>query len=300
METSVSIASFRRPEGLARLLRSLEAQRGELPAFDVIVVDNDALGSAAAICDSFKGRLSLRYLVEPERGIARCRNRAVAASDSRFIAFIDDDDEAAPDWLASLHRAAIESGADAVFGPVSFRFAEEPPAWMRQSVYRDPPAMAPGEPLSWYRSRTNNAYVRRASLPDAVAPFDVGLDLVGGEDIDLFARMAARGARLVAAADARVFEYREPSRMTARWLARRSFRNGGSMAHIEWRNRRGLPLAADAVLAAARFAGLALAALPALATSRAAALDRWLRSLESLGRAAWALGFVYPEYRRRP
>ena len=300
MEASVSIASFRRPEGLARLLRSLEAQRGDVPAFEVIVVDNDASGSAASICDSFRGRLSLRYLVEPERGIARCRNRAVAASDSRFIAFIDDDDEAAPDWLASLHRVAVVNKADAVFGQVTFRFAEEPPAWIRQSAYRDAPAVSDGEALSWYSSRTNNAYVRRASLPDALAPFDVGLDLVGGEDIDLFARMAARGARLVAAGSARVFEYREPSRMTARWLARRSFRNGGSMAHIEWRNRHGLPLMASAVIAAGRSAGLALAALPRLVTSRAAALDCWLRSLESLGRAAWAVGFVYPEYRQRP
>src|SRR5262249_29687317 len=142
--------------------------------------------------------------------------------------------------------------------------------------------------------------VRRASLPDALAPFDVGLDLVGGEDIDLFARMVTRGARLVGAAGALVFEYREPSRMTARWLARRSFRNGGSMGHIEWRDRHGLSLIRDATAAAARSAGLALAALPRLMTSRAAALDCWLRSLESLGRAAWAIGFVYPEYRHRP
>jgi succinoglycan biosynthesis protein ExoM len=300
MEASVAIASFRRPEGLARLLRSLAAQQGGVPAFEVIVVDNDASGSAAPICDAFKGRLSLRYLLVPERGIARCRNSAVAASESPYIAFIDDDDEAAPGWLASLHRVAIANKADAVFGAVTFRFAEEPPAWIRQSGYRDPPAMTDGETLSWYRSRTNNAYVRRASLPDPLAPFDVGLDLVGGEDIDLFARMAARGAKLVAAGSAQVFEYREPSRMTARWLARRSFRNGGSMAHIEWRNRRGLPLMAGAALAAMRSAGLALAALPRLATSRAAALDCWLRSLESLGRAAWAIGFVYPEYRHRP
>ncbi len=300
MEASVSIASFRRPEGLARLLRSLAAQQGDVPAFEVIVVDNDAAGSAAPVCDSFKSRLSLRYLVESERGIARCRNRAVAASDSRFIAFIDDDDEAAPDWLACLHRVAVANEADAVFGPVTFRFAEEPAAWIRQCAYRDPPLMAEGEALSWYRSRTNNAYVRRASLPDGLAPFDVSLDLVGGEDIDLFARMAARDAKLVAAPQARVFEYREPARTTARWLARRSFRNGGSMARIEWRNRHGLALMTSAAGAATRSAGLALAALPRLALSRAAALDSWLRSMESLGRAAWAVGFVYPEYRHRP
>ena len=57
IETSVCVATFRRPEGLSRLLRSLEVQQGEVPSFEVIVVDNDDEGSAAAICETFKSRL---------------------------------------------------------------------------------------------------------------------------------------------------------------------------------------------------------------------------------------------------
>jgi hypothetical protein len=42
-----------------------------------------------------------------------------------------------------------------------------------------------------------------------------------------------------------------------------------------------------------------LAAIRRLGDSRAAALRHGLKSIESLGKAAWAVGIVYSEYRRR-
>ena len=299
MEASVCIATFRRPDGLARLLRSLEIQRGDAPAFEVIVVDNDAAASASAICETFKDRLRLRYVNEPVRGIAQCRNRAVLASDSRFIAFIDDDEEAVPDWLAALHREAMQADADAAFGPVSYRFTGEPPTWIRECRLFRYPVLANSSAIPWYLTRTSNAYIRRASLPDARTPFDVRLGLIGGEDVDLFYRMAQTGARFVAATDARTFEFRDGSRTTLRWLLRRSFRNGGTLGHIYWQHasrRRQLVRGAAAALQSMRF--LALSAV-ALTRSRAAALSDLLRSVEFLGTAAWSVGIVYPEYRRR-
>ena len=299
MEASVCIATFRRPEGLARLLRSLEAQTGDVPAFQVIVVDNDAAGSAMAICEGFKNRLALRYIGEPLRGIARCRNRAVTASDSRFLAFIDDDEEASPGWLASLHREATMRDADAAFGPVKYRFAIDPPASVRQCAIHQYPVIATGEAVPWYWTRTSNAYVRRASLPDTQAPFDISLGLVGGEDVDLFFRMAEKGARFVAASDAGVTEYRDASRTSLSWVARRCFRNGGTLGRISWshdgrwtRLRHGGGALLEAALSLFRAAA-------GLAESRVVAVQQMLYAIESLGRAAWTVGIVYSEYRRR-
>ncbi len=299
MEASVCIATFRRPGGLARLLGSLALQQGDVPDFEVLVVDNDAAASAAQVCEDFQETLRLRYVVEPVRGIALARNRAVASSDGRFLAFIDDDNEAAPNWLASLHRVAEAQEADAVFGPIVFRFAEEPPAWIRQCGFFEYPEIATGAPVPWYWTRTSNAYVRRASLPDPTTPFDASLALVGGEDVDLFARMIDRGARLVAAADARVYEYRDASRTTVRWLARRSFRNGGTAAHVTWRRVRGYQRLCCAARAMGASARSLLQAAARLGHSRSATLHHALKSIESLGKAAWAVGIVYPEYRHR-
>jgi glycosyltransferase involved in cell wall biosynthesis len=298
MEISVCIATYRRPGGLARLLRSLELQRGDVPAFEVIVVDNDAAGSAAAVCAGFANRLRLRHLVEPVRGIAVARNRAVGASLGRFLAFIDDDNEACPNWLASLHREAEARQADGVFGPVIYKFDKPPPVWILNCGLFDEPVFVTGDRVPWYWTRTSNAYVRRDALPDAAAPFDVGLALIGGEDVDLFARMVDRGARLFAAADACVFEHREAARLSARWLVRRSFRNGGTLAHVMWRRVRGRARLYNGADALGKSFGFLVTAARRLRSSRADAMRHGLLSVESLGKAAWTIGIVYSEYRR--
>ncbi len=298
-EVSVCVATFRRPEGLTRLLRSLEAQKGAVPPFEVIVVDNDDKHSAAVICEGFRDKLALRYLVEPMRGIARCRNRAVAASNSRFLAFTDDDDEASSEWLATHHHVVNERDADASFGPVRYRFAVEPPPSIRQCRLYQYPKFENGQAVQWYWTRTSNAFVRRASLPDTQAPFDVGLGLVGGEDVDLFFRMAEKGALFVAATEASVLEFRDASRTTLGWAMRRCFRNGGTLGRINW-SREGLWTrlghGAGALVEAA--ACLYRAAV-GLKKSRPVALQQALFAIESLGRAAWTVGIVYSEYRRR-
>ena len=80
MSTSVAIAviTFRRPALLRGLLTSLQAQ--ELPAdldyaIRIVVVDNDADGSAAAVLEEFgEGTpYPIESVVEPEPGIPFAR-----------------------------------------------------------------------------------------------------------------------------------------------------------------------------------------------------------------------------------
>src|ERR1700686_2741879 len=62
-QVSVCIATYRRPEGLGRLLTSLTEQQGA-PPFDVIVVDNDAQHSGEGVATRYCDRLNLMYVVE--------------------------------------------------------------------------------------------------------------------------------------------------------------------------------------------------------------------------------------------
>lgn len=297
LELSVCIVTYRRPPALARLLRSLERQAGELPAFEVLVVDNDAEGSVASICAEFEARLPLRYVIEPRRGISHARNRSVQASRGRYLAFLDDDHEVGPDWLATLYAASIESGADGVFGPVRTRIEGELPMWVRDIGFFDYPPATVGAAIPWYWTRTANACIRRAALPDA-APFDASLALIGGEDVDLFARMARRGASLIAVGAPAIQHMRPLARANASWMIRRSFRNGGTIAHVKWRalGRRAQTRRALAALGEA--AAHLLRAPFDLGQSRSAAFVRILSSAEALGKAAWVFGVVYAEYRR--
>lgn len=232
MYTTVCIATHRRPLGLERLLNSLTSQKGASP-FEVVVVDNDQQKSAQKIALQFSEKLPLTYLVEPVRGIARTRNRAVAFSQSPFLAFIDDDEWATPQWLAELERRQNIAAADVVIGRVERKFDAEVSEFVRRCGMFDPGPQPDGAIIPWNYTYTSNAFVRREALPDKLAPFSTRFDLTGGSDIDLFKRMIKSGARVVISQTAVVFEHRPVARANVFWIFRRAMRNGVTIAEFD-------------------------------------------------------------------
>lgn len=298
LDVSVCIATYRRPDSLARLLESLAQQVGDRPSFEVLIVDNDSGGSAAPVFKAFVARLPALYFLEPEPGISAARNRAVAASRGRYLAFVDDDHVVGPDWLSTLYAAAVASGADGIFAPVRVRIEGALPPWIRDVRFFDYPALVAGAPVPWHRTRTGNSCMRREALPGN-APFDVALGLIGGEDAELFSRMIRRGARLIAVPSPAIEERRPAARANAVWLIRRSFRNGGTFANIEWRDLGWMARVRRAARAILDAAWHFLSAPFRLRQSPSAAFASILRSAQALGQAAWVMGFVYAEYGRK-
>jgi succinoglycan biosynthesis protein ExoM len=256
-EICVCIATHRRPQQLERLLGALVEQSA--PPFEVVVVDNDAGRSAEPIAVAFRERLSLTYLVEPVRGLARVRNRAVAASRSKFLAIIDDDHCPCPGWLASHYQIAAQTNAAVVVGRSDVLFDDEVPDFIRTCGLFSKKHYADGETVPWYDAFTANCFIRRDALPHATAPFSTSFDLTGGEDVDLFRRMIDGGALVVAAAQARTVSYRPASRANLYWVLRRALRNGGTSVEVDqglgdWRQgvRRGWNASVEGMRQAAR------------------------------------------------
>jgi glycosyltransferase involved in cell wall biosynthesis len=111
---TVVVATRDRPESLATMLASLARQSD--PDFDVLVVDNSRDGEVARTFADFSG-LTMRCCHEPAPGASRARNRGLAEVRSELIAWIDDDEEADPDWIAWIKRGfAHPDRPDAVAG----------------------------------------------------------------------------------------------------------------------------------------------------------------------------------------
>lgn len=220
----VCICTFRR-SSLIKTLSSLDRQSGA-PSFRVVIADNDHTPSAMEMVESARRRsgMDIHYVHAPARNISIARNACLDAARAEYIAWIDDDEEAAQDWLSQLFTAVEAAEADAAFGPVQALYPSSAPAWAAQADLHSTRAVETSRGVE--TGYTCNAIVRRAAA-DCLR-FDEGLGRSGGEDTDFFWRMHNSGARFVAAPKALMFERVEPARLNMRWLTARAFRSGQS------------------------------------------------------------------------
>lgn len=232
---TIMIPTQRRPDGLAVAARSVLAQTGvDAAELELVIVDNDQVPSAKPVVDDLAktAPFPVIYVNEKRPGVAFARNAGMARASGEFIAFLDDDEEAPAGWLAALLAAQARYDADVVFGPVKTRAPDhivEHRDYLERFFSREGPAEA-GVLDHYYGC--GDSLMRRAALPDPVAPFAVERNHIGGEDDMLFGHMQAAGARFAWEPAAWVWEEPVPSRMTLAYTIPRAFAYGqGPTAH---------------------------------------------------------------------
>lgn len=234
----IGIASCRRPRMLGRCLDSIAAlslpQDAEVA---VVVVDNDAGGSARPVCAQRQARfpLPLHYVQEPVRGISSARNRAITTALERaadLLAFIDDDEQADQAWLQRLCERYRAAAVDIVAGPVIPVNEGEPlPADPRPGK-----SIASGETPRHVAA--GNVLFSTRLVAQTGLRFDPYFNLIGGEDFDFFQRAREHGATAVWEAGAILYEWVPASRRTTRYQFFRHY-SGAINAVLRVRRRRG-------------------------------------------------------------
>ncbi|MGA3042326.1 MAG: glycosyltransferase family 2 protein [Bryobacteraceae bacterium] len=100
-DISVAVVNWNRRDYLRACLASLAAQRGA--DFEVIVVDN---GSGDGSAEMARSEFGVRVIANTSNlGFCAANNQAFAAARGQFIALLNNDAEAAPDFLAHMRRA---------------------------------------------------------------------------------------------------------------------------------------------------------------------------------------------------
>lgn len=231
---SVCVCTFRRPEGLQRLLATLRAI--VIPdgvALELVTVDNDAGASAKAVFDRITADWPwpARYVVEAHPGVGHARARCVEEARGDWIAYIDDDEWAEPQWLQALWQTRTALEADGVFGPVLASYETTPPEWLLRSRVYERPRRATGTQLHWSQCASGNVLFRRQLSVD-VGGFDPAFAQSGSEDCDFFWRCLDVGARFVWCDEAVAHEAVPPHRMTRAYLRRRAYLEGQNYVRL--------------------------------------------------------------------
>ncbi len=248
---SVCICTYRRPHLLGRTLDGVLLQSSDPDfAVELVVVDNDRERSAQAATSQrqTEGSPRIIYDCEPEQNIALARNRAIRDASGGLIAFIDDDEFPADQWLRLLYKCLRDAAADGVLGPVLPHFPPEAPAWLPKSRICDRPRNATGSPIRGIDLRTGNILLRRSVFRNDDRWFDPALGLTGGSDGDFLWRQVQDGRKFVWCDEAQVYETVAPERWPARYYLRRNFRVGAGAGSIFRETRQFGPVARSAAL----------------------------------------------------
>jgi succinoglycan biosynthesis protein ExoM len=305
IKVSIVIVTFYREEFLHRTLKSCLAQRHVDPAgVELIAVDGSPDASARDVVDALRDEakrigMTLRFVHEPQPGISPARNAGVRAASGELVAFIDDDEEADPDWLSRILACRERFRADVVVGPVYPMFeterASRDPFW--HWYFTADPKLPSGAIAKRGGGTHNCLFVKRTCCADD-EPFDPALGLTGGEDTRFFISVAQRGGRVVWCADALINEFIPAARSKWAYAARRRFReNQLLMQSFLWADPPNFLGIATwmgiGVLQIAAFAPLGLLAIP---FDRATAKKCLTKAVGGFGKLMWFPGLTLIGY----
>lgn len=204
---SIVTPSYNRPDFLERLLESICRQT--IRDFEVFVIDDASLDQEAydRVIGRFSKDINLQYLRnEVNRGAQYSRNRGVAASAGKLIAFVDDDDEWLPGKLE--RQAALFSSASERLGLVytwADAVSEETIVLHQYRAVHQGNVLAALLDACFIPSPT--VVVRRAAI-EKLGGFDESLPSC--QDWDMWTRVAEAGYDIAVVKDVLALHHKHP------------------------------------------------------------------------------------------
>jgi glycosyltransferase involved in cell wall biosynthesis len=231
LKASVIVPTKNRPRYLRTALESLVGQSMDRDDYELLVVDDGPSPGTRDVAEQVAARTGGRIgYVEREGkpGLNSARNTGVAAADSSFLVFVDDDVEAPPQWLSELVEGRRRHPGCLVFGgPIRLRLEgsrlrmcgrESPPITTLDGGERDREIE-----LVWGA----NMAIDRAAF-DLAGPFDPGVPY--GFDEDMWERrLRAAGGRIMYLARAGLVHRRDRRDSRLRSLSREAYRRGRNL-----------------------------------------------------------------------
>jgi len=230
----------------------------------IVVVDNDITPTAEPLVANFRAvtGTEVEYLHAPGQNISIARNAGLKACRTRWLAFIDDDETAAVDWLDRL--MSNRDGA-AVFGPCEAIYDDNTPKWIRIGDYHSNRVVPRRGIIE--TGYTSNVLIDMDFVRSHNLEFDEEFGRTGAEDTMFFYAMHRCGGHLSYAPDAIVYEEVSDARTSLRWIVTRRYRAGQTYAKLQQRhkplNYRQIPLLSPIKIAFCVGAAVLLAVRPA-------------------------------------
>ena len=235
---AICIPTYKRPVMLRKLVLSIIGCRlnnSLIKDVSIIIVDNDIERTAELIVGELKEEYGKRYNIQynnyPVKGLANVRNELIRIAlmlNPDYLVFVDDDEYVSPGWLNEFVNAITQTKADIIMGPVitenNYKISDEIISWIQRPDHPDYSSLT--------FLRTSNLIIDVSSLRKQQIWFDVRFNTTGGEDSFFGLQMLKKGATILWAAKAVVYEALTLERAKISWVAKRYYNGANKYAYI--------------------------------------------------------------------
>ncbi len=232
-----------RPHYVKTCLESLREQTVGSDAFDIIVVDSCSRPEVSEQLAAMVAPLPNARLLRVDRpGASAARNMGAAASEADFIAYLDDDALAMPDWIEQIQRVAASRHPwpGVLAGRVLPVWEQPLPDWWPESLrgvlsiiewegageFRTPQVPAGLEPYGVNMIVQRQPLLEMGGFADRLGRF--GRLLLSDEDVQVGWRLQDRGFSAWYDSSIVVRHQIQAGRMRPEWLLDRLYWQGAS------------------------------------------------------------------------
>lgn len=112
---SIIVPVYNRIDEVSDLLKSVEVQTSD--DFEIIIVEDGSSQPCESVCDSYSGKMRIRYFYKDNEGRSIARNYGMERADGDYFVFVDSDCILPPDYIENLSRSLDQQPTDCFGGP---------------------------------------------------------------------------------------------------------------------------------------------------------------------------------------
>jgi glycosyltransferase involved in cell wall biosynthesis len=253
IEISVAICTYNRADLLSGVLESVCTQTLAPDRYEIIVVDNASTDKTAEVVLVYETKYPahhLRRIIEPRQGTGYARNAVLKEAAGDYIAYLDDDAKAKPDWLvlACTHLDGPKL-PDCLGGQIQPFYTTEKPSWFKDQYesrtwgevtrYLEPDESFSGSNMVWRKE----TLLTIGGFAETMGPKGMNFSL--GEDTMAFRRLWRAQIDPVVIYDPAMIVYHwvPAYKMRTTYVLKRAFMTGQAAIQLDkkpgifWRGR---------------------------------------------------------------
>ena len=133
LDFTVAIPVYNGAERVHRVLERLRSQTNvDQISWEILIIDNNSSDNLKEVITSLQSTWThsapLHYVFEPKQGLTFARARAVETAQGKYVGFLDDDNLAHEDWVASAYAfGETHSKVGAYGGKIQAELTTDPP-----------------------------------------------------------------------------------------------------------------------------------------------------------------------------